>query len=160
MGAGVWTDGRASAAMRRRVQGALVSARDIPGALFIVSGGVGDNPPSEAHVMAVLLREAGIAKENVLLDEVSDDTLASVRNCVRILRNLPGFGDVFICSDVYHIPRCRWLFRLHGIASHAGHVESGRARNQTLRWAYYYLREAVAFACDTLLVLLSKTRRV
>ncbi len=159
MGAAVWSGGCASPAMQRRVQGALCSAREVPGALFLVSGGVGGQPPSEARVMATLLQEAGIAGERILLDEASDDTLSSVRNCVSILRALPSFGDVVICSDVYHIPRCRWLFHLFGVASRSGQVESGRTHNRILRWVYYYVREVVSLAWDTLLVILSRIRR-
>ena len=95
--------------------------------------------------MAGLLKQNGIAEAHILLEEASHDTLSSVRNCVRILRALPAFGDVVICSDVYHIPRCRWLFRLYGVRTQAGRVESGLGENRTLCWAYYYLREAVAF---------------
>ena len=156
MGAAVWTGGRASNAMRRRVQGALASAHGYPNALFLPSGGVGNHPPSEARVMADLLRQAGVAEGNILIEEASDDTLSSARNCVRILRALPGFGDVVICSDAYHTPRCRWLFHLYGISSRAGQVQSGRPQNRILRWMYYYLREAVALAWDTFLVMMSR----
>ena len=159
MGAAVWSGGRASLAMRRRVDGALTSARDIDSALFLPSGGVGDHPPSEARVMADLLLQAGVAEASILLDEVSTDTLSSVRNCTRMLRALPAFGDVVICSDVYHIPRCRWLFYLYGIRSRAGQVESGGPANTTLRWMYYHLREVFALPWDTLLVLLSRISR-
>lgn len=61
---------------------------------------MGDHPPSEARVMAELLQEAGLGTENTLSGEVSDDTLSSVRNCVRIIRSLPSFDIVVICSDV------------------------------------------------------------
>jgi len=75
-----------------------------------------------------------------------------VRNCVRILRGLPALREVVICSDTYHVPRCRWLFRLYGFPTRGAPVESGRARNGVLQWGYYYLREAAAFPWDTLLV--------
>lgn len=155
LGAAVWADGVASNAMQRRVRGALASACEYPDAIFIPSGGVGRNPPSEARVMAELLRKAGIAETNILLDEASKDTLSSVRNCVRILRSLPGVTEVVICSDTYHIPRCRWLFRLYGISTRAGRVESGGAQNHPLRWAYYHLREVAAFPFDTMLALVT-----
>jgi vancomycin permeability regulator SanA len=155
LGAAVWSGGRASNAMRRRVKGALLSARDVPSALFLVSGGVGKHPPSEAAVMSALLREAGVPEKNILLDEASGDTLQSIRNCVRILRSLPSFAEVVVCSDVYHIPRCRWLFRLYGISTRAGQIPSGRSENKALRWWYYYLREIAAVPWDTLIVLIS-----
>ncbi len=155
LGAAVWQGGRASNAMRRRVKAALLSARDVPSALFLVSGGVGKHPPSEAAAMSALLREAGVPEKNILLDEASGDTLQSIRNSVLILRSLPGFAEVVVCSDVYHIPRCRWLFRLYGISTRAGQVPSGRSENKALRWWYYYLREIAAVPWDTLVVLLS-----
>lgn len=159
-GAAVWKDGRASNAMRRRVEGALHSAAGVPNPLFLVSGGVGKYPPSEAQVMSTLLQEAGIPKASILLEEASLDTLQSVRNCARILKSLPEIGQVVVCSDVYHIPRCRWLFKLYGIATHSGDVVSGRLQNKILRWWYYYLRELGALPWDTLVALVSRERSV
>lgn len=151
MGAAVWENGRASNAMRRRIAGALRSAEGKPNAIFLVSGGVGKHPPSEAEVMAGLLRDEGISPDRILLDDKSKDTLESVRNCAKILRALPGWGEVIVCSDIYHIPRCRWLFKLVGIATRPGRVASGRSQNKIWRWAYYYLREMAALPWDTLL---------
>jgi vancomycin permeability regulator SanA len=158
MGAAVWEGGQPSNAMLRRVEGALSSAHGRPDALFLVSGGVGKHPPSEASVMATLLRDAGISSERILLDEASTDTLESVRNCARILKALPEFGDVIVCSDIYHIPRCRWLFKLYGVSTISGKVASGRSQNKASRWLYYYLREWAATPWDTLMVLLSPVR--
>jgi vancomycin permeability regulator SanA len=152
MGAAVWADGRASDAMQRRVRSALTNSQNSLDALYLVSGGVGKHPPSEAAVMASLLREAGIEEGRILMEEKSNDTLSSVRNCLRILRSLPDFQEVVICSDTYHIPRCRWLFRLYGISTRGAQVESGRRGNGIVKWAYYCLREAAAIPWDTLLV--------
>jgi uncharacterized SAM-binding protein YcdF (DUF218 family) len=105
--------------------------------------------------MAGLLKEAGIAADKIILEDKSTDTLSSVRNCARLLRSLAVTGQVIVCSDVYHIPRCRWLFYLYGISSRAGQVVSGRSQNSLWRWTYYYLREIVAFPWDTLLVIIS-----
>ena len=127
MGAAVWEGGRPSNAMRRRVEGALLSARGIENPLFLASGGVGNHPPSEAAVMSRLLQKSGIPKKNIR-------------------------------SDVYHTPRCRWLFRLYGVSSLPGVVSSGRAQNTVFRWCYYILREFPALAWDTLIVLLSGRR--
>jgi vancomycin permeability regulator SanA len=159
LGAAVWEGGRASNAMRRRIEGALLSARSLQCPFFLVSGGVGKYPPSEAMVMAGLLQEAGIPAERILFDEASTDTLESIRNCTDILRNLPKFDKVIVCSDVYHIPRCRWLFKLYGIATCPGMVASGRSQNTVARWLYYHLRECAAIPWDTLLALMSRGRQ-
>jgi len=155
MGAAVWRGGQPSNAMRRRVEGALISARGAANPLFLPSGGIGKHPPSEAEAMSRLLQEFGVPKENIVLDEASNDTLQSVHNCSRILRSLPNFSQVVVCSDVYHIPRCRWLFKLYGIPSLPGAVRSGRAQNKPWRWWYYYVREFPALVWDVLLVLIS-----
>jgi vancomycin permeability regulator SanA len=153
MGAAVWADGQPSNAMRRRVKGALTSARHYPNTRFLVSGGVGVHPPSEAEVMARLLRESGVPEPNILREDQSTDTMESVRRCVDIVSGFPDLGNVVICSDVYHIPRCRWLFRLLGIRTLAGEVQSGRCENSWSRWMYYLLREVAALPWDTLVVL-------
>ena len=158
MGAAVWEGGQASNAMRRRIEGALQSARHAPDAVFLVSGGVGIHPPSEASVMAQLLQQAGIPGARILLDEAATDTLESVQNCASIIRSLPDHGDVIVCSDIYHIPRCRWLFKLYGVSTRSGTVASGRTQNKSSRWVYYYLREWAAIPWDTIAALLSMLR--
>jgi len=158
LGAAVWEGGKPSNAMRRRVRGALASASGYPEAFFLVSGGVGKHPPSEADAMASLLKESGVSELAILRDAESTNTLQSVRNCVAILKQLPKVGNIVICTDVYHIPRCRWLFRLLGVRTLPGKVESGRRQNPLTRWTYYYLREFVAFPWDTLVVMASRLR--
>jgi vancomycin permeability regulator SanA len=151
LGAAVWLGGVPSNAMRRRVRGAIASAQASPHPLFLVTGAVGRNPPSEARVMQQLLIDSGIAPENILLDEVSTDTLASVRNCSRIIHAIPNVHSVTVCSDLYHIPRTRWLFYLHGVRTKAGKVEDGRAQTKLRKWLYYYFREIPAIIQDTFL---------
>lgn len=155
MGAAVWEGGCASNAMRRRVEGALLSACGVTNPVFLPSGGIGKHPPSEAEVMSRLLRSAGVPEHTIIRDEDSCDTLQSVRNCVRILHSLPDFAQVVVCSDVYHVPRCRWLFKLYGITTRAGRVISGRPQKKAWRRWYYTLREFPALIWDTLIVLIS-----
>ena len=153
MGAAVWPDGRASRAMKRRVEGALQSAQGVLNFVFLVSGGVGKNPPSEATVMSSLLQKAGIPEHAIILEEASKDTLQSVRNSIRLIRALPIVRDITICSDVYHVPRCRWLFKLSGISTRAGQMRSGRSETYLIRWLYFYLREVAALPWDTFVLL-------
>lgn len=153
MGAAVWPNGVPSNAMRRRVLGALDTSSTLENILFLPTGGVGKFPPAEAEVMRDLLLEAGVPVTNIALEDKATDTLSSVSLCASILRHLPTRSDVYVCSDTYHIPRCRWLFRLYGIKTRAGQVQSGRSYTGTLKWASFYLREAAAIVWDTLLVL-------
>jgi len=152
MGAAVWPGGVPSKAMRRRVQGAFDTGRDLKNVLFLPTGGVGKAPPAEAEVMRELLIEMGVASSSILVEEVADDTLSSVRLCAGILKTMNDLGEVYVCSDTYHIPRCRWLFRLYGVKTRAGRVESGRSNTGTIKWAWFYVREAAAIVWDTFLV--------
>ena len=104
---------------------------------------------------AEVLQESGVPAQSILLEEASHDTLQSVRNCSRILHSMSGFSQVVVCSDVYHIPRCRWLLKLYGIPSLPGEVSSGKAQNKAWRWWYYCLRELPGLVWDTLVVLIS-----
>ena len=153
MGAAVWPGGEPSGAMRRRVQAALAASRAYQDPSFLVTGGLGRFPPSEAEVMQTLLLAAGVPPDRVILDPESRDTLASVVHCAAILRTRP-FGCIVLCTDSYHIPRCRWLFSLAHVRADVAPISSGRAATGTLRWLYYYLRELVALPWDTLLILL------
>ena len=153
LGAAVWPGGMPSNAMRRRVQAAICSGRGNADALYLVSGGVGKNPPSEAQVMLQLLLAEGIAQQQVLLDEQSGDTLESVRNCARIIQGLPDVSRVIICTDRYHILRTRWLFFLAGIRTAAGRIPSGWRQTGLRKWIYYCLREVPAIVQDTFLIL-------
>jgi vancomycin permeability regulator SanA len=156
LGAAVWPGGVPSNAMRRRVRGAVFSAQSSLQPIFLVTGAVGRNPPSEAKVMQQILIESGIAPEKILLDEASHDTLASVINCSRIIQAIPDVGSVTVCSDLYHIPRTRWLFYLKGIHTKAGMVEDGRHQTKLMKWLYYCLREIPATVQDTFLSIISR----
>ena len=98
--------------------------------------------------MQQLLLEAGVNPANILVEQHSTDTLSSVCNCVSILRSIPGYASVTICTDRYHLLRSKLLFRLQGIHVHICPIPSGRASTGTLRWLYFYLRDAAALMKD------------
>jgi vancomycin permeability regulator SanA len=151
MGARVKEDGTPSGAMTRRVAAALDEEMRNPGNWFLVTGGIGTSGYSESQTMLRLLQERGVPASKIILEDVSTDTLASIVNCTRIIRERK-FGRIKISSDIYHIPRCRWLFRLAGIHTEAIPVQSGRSANGIAKWCYYYLREGAAILWDTLLI--------
>ena len=155
MGAAVKQDGQPSGALARRVNSAIKIAAKFSNSIFIVTGGIGKSAFSEAFVMKKLLLDAGIKTDKIILDEKSNDTLSSVLCCIKILKLNQNYNQVYICSDRYHIPRCRWLFFLSGIPTNFAEVDSGYKANGILRWIFYYVREAVAFPYDTILLLLA-----
>lgn len=144
-GAAVRRDGGPSAALRHRVEAAATVARADAEADLFLTGGVGRVGPSEASVMATLLGNA-VPPRRLLLDEVSLDTLQSVRAAVRTFR-AGGYAGLISCTDGYHQPRIRLLFALWGIPSRA--VSPARQGAAALHWRMV-LREAAALPYDAI----------
>jgi uncharacterized SAM-binding protein YcdF (DUF218 family) len=151
-GAAVRPDGSPGGALRRRIAAALEYAQD-RAVIFLVTGGVGDYPPAEAVVMANLLRAGGVSDHDIIQEDQSKTTSESVVNCTSIIRQLSEITCVMACSDAYHLPRCRLLFRLRGIKAGGIPAADGRDANSWQKWLWFHLREILAIAKDTILVL-------
>lgn len=156
LGAAVWKGGVASNAMKRRVAGAMLSAKTSEEPCFLVTGGVGRYPPSEASIMRRLLLENGVVESSIMLEETADDTLSSVKACTEIIHAMRDVRSVTVCTDIYHLPRSRWLFRLYGVRTRAGQIASGARDAGAARWLYYWVREVAAIVWDTLVVMIRK----
>lgn len=144
-GAAVRPDGSPSATLRRRAQIAARAALADSTAEIFCSGAVGTYPPSEAKVIASLL-DGAVAPDRVHLDEVSRDTLQTVRAATAFART-HGFDACVACTDRYHQPRVRMLFALFGMpaSSASGSVsDSGPWRYR----AKMAVREAAALPYD------------
>jgi vancomycin permeability regulator SanA len=148
-GAAVLPGGKPSTTLRRRVEAALAAARHHPDALFVPTGAIGRHGPSEASVMAGLLRESGVASDRILLEESGTDTFSSVRAIGRLWREKRIHGHVMVATSAYHMPRCLILLCLFGMAARPCPAprESGGGQ-----W-YWWLREIPAIPCDAALAL-------
>jgi uncharacterized SAM-binding protein YcdF (DUF218 family) len=142
-GAAVRPDGSASPTLARRVGYAAAFAEADPNVDLFLSGGPGANPPSEAAVMAALLIGT-ITADRLTLDEFSSDTLQTVRAAAAHARAV-SCSTIFTCTDAYHQPRVRMLFRLMGFAVRPVWLAPrGPRRLQIKMW----LRECVAIPYD------------
>ena len=151
-GAAVRPGGRPSAALRRRVEAALAFGAAHPGALYVPTGGLGDHPPSEAEVMAVLLRAGGVAAQRILPEATATDTVSSVRAVRRLLREAGHRGPVYAATSAYHLPRCVALLWLAGLPARACPPPPWPAATRwRVRW-YWRLRELPALPWDAALV--------
>lgn len=153
MGAAVKGNSIPSGAMRRRVEGALRLGKEAGDAMFLVTGGVGKHNVSEAAVMRGLLIEAGIPEDLIVAEDQSRTTLSSITRCAEILKQRIDINSITICSDRYHVPRCRWLFHLLGVPTRFGLMPSGWKANGSIRWGYYYVRELIAIPVDTFILM-------
>jgi uncharacterized SAM-binding protein YcdF (DUF218 family) len=113
----------------------------VPRLLF--SGGVGVNPPSEAHVMRALAVRLGVPEEVCLLEEQSHSTEQNARFSAEVLRSL-GARRVVVVSDPYHLLRARQYFRLHGLEVATSPALLTERNLRALDRFYWTVREAAA----------------
>ena len=160
MGAAVLADGRPSSAMRRRVEAALNLRDEFQNLIFIPTGGKVRNPLfSEAETMRKLLIEAGVNSELILPETKARHTLQNIINSARVIKNYPAAGKAIVCSDSYHILRCRLLLYLAGISTIHRPMPSARKTAGWMRWVRLCLREAAAIPMNAVLLLILKFLR-
>jgi uncharacterized SAM-binding protein YcdF (DUF218 family) len=157
-GAGVSAEGRPSAVLRHRIDGALAWAREHPAAMLMPTGGVGRQGPAEAEVVREILIEAGVAPERIVAEACGRDTLESVRLCDAILRRRGDCGRIVCCTSTYHQPRCALLLRLLGYTVVLPGMPNGWGRLSTFRYARTLLKEMLATPYDAMLLLATKRR--
>jgi vancomycin permeability regulator SanA len=146
-GCAVLRNGEPSSMLRRRVDAAYAFERERP--LYVPTGGVGRHGPSEARVMARLLRERGVSEDRIILEETGTDTLSSARAVTRLLRG--HLGPVYVASSGFHQPRCVMLLRLASLDARRS-PPPPPAANAFQRW-YWRVRELPAIPYDALLML-------
>lgn len=119
LGAAVRADGTASAAMTRRVRHAARLARDMPGAVVVLSGGRGKRhppgTPPEARLMADLAIRAGVTPEALILEARSRDTVGNARHSLAMLDGR-AVRRLLVVTDRPHLRRALWCFRRVGRA--------------------------------------------
>lgn len=155
-GAAVRPDGSPSGTLARRVEGAWKLGGVSQQARYLPTGAIGEHGPSEASVMRQLLLRRGVANDEILLEERGTDTLSSVVECAKILEARDDVRSITVCTSPYHIPRCRLLFRLAGVATRRGDMRSDLSALGTRSWLYYVLREVAATPWDAILMLLRR----
>lgn len=157
-GAEVRPDGQPSTTLRWRVAAAVAFAARFRAPLFVPTGGIGRFGPSEASVMADLLRVADVPPDRVLLEETGADTLSSARAVAALLRAQGIAAPVFAASSRYHQPRCVLLLRLLGLPARAAGPPTVPAARRWWRRCYWWLRELPALPYDAALATFLRCR--
>jgi DUF218 domain len=147
--------------MQRRVDQALETARHLKRVSFVPIGGVGRHPPAEALVMQGLLRAGGVPLSSIEPVPLGKNTIRSLRACWPVLcaaRALPEPAQIHVCTDAYHMLRCRSILWLWGLETRA--LCCPRQRTRRLL-AYMFVRDRLGLIKDVCLALFWRlTRRV
>lgn len=116
MGAQVLPGGRASKTLvARTLHAAKLHGSGAIGKV-IVTGGVGENPPSEAGVMAGILRGAGVPEADIVLEDEALSTWDSALFVSRMARER-GIEYVAVITDPLHCVRTVAAFEEAGLAA-------------------------------------------
>ena len=123
LGTQVLAGGRPSRTLEARVRHAARLYAEGKVALIIPSGGLGDHPPSEAEVMARILREQGVPEGDLLLEDRALNTWDSARLVAGMAEKL-GVGGVLVVTDPLHCVRTVAAFEKVGLGAWAEPVYS------------------------------------
>jgi uncharacterized SAM-binding protein YcdF (DUF218 family) len=157
-GAKLRPDGRPTGTLRRRVEGAVRAGLRLKAPMYLVTGAAGKTGPAEAVVMRELLLGLGVDPQAVIMEDQSRDTFDSAVNCCRVLRRRADVGRVLVASSDYHMPRCRLLLGLLGMATEKVAMASDRPFLGAAQWLWYLLREAAALPYDAALMVTTRRR--
>jgi len=142
LGASVWPLGPSPALQARIEHGAYVHAQGLAG-YFIVTGGLGTHPPTEAEAMKQELINMGINPRIILLEDSSTSTFENLMFSKAIMAE-HNFETAIIVTDVFHTKRALLMAKdLNIKASGAPARESPLYTYKNLR-RNYTLREVVA----------------
>ena len=106
----------ASPTLVARLNLALHDSKKNAGAVVLVSGGRSFRTISEAQVMATYLREQGLAKERILLEEASTSTLENLRFSAQVLADagFPTSTPIHLITSDFHTLRAGLIARRAG----------------------------------------------
>jgi uncharacterized SAM-binding protein YcdF (DUF218 family) len=153
LGTQVLPGGRASRTLEARVRHAARLYKEGKICLLVPTGGLGEHPPSEALVMARILREEGVPESDVLLEDRARNTWDSAQLVAGMADKL-GVKSVVVVTDPVHCVRTVAAFRRAGLMASAEPVYSSpmwrgkwRRRGQLVReigaLAWYRMRYGV-----------------
>jgi uncharacterized SAM-binding protein YcdF (DUF218 family) len=153
LGTQVLPGGRASRTLEARVRHAARLYKGGGIRLLVPTGGLGEHPPSEALVMARILREEGVPESDVLLEDRARNTWDSAQLVAGMADKL-GVKSVVVVTDPVHCVRTVAAFRRAGLMASAEPVYSSpmwrgkwRRRGQLVReigaLAWYRMRYGV-----------------
>ncbi|MFK7987668.1 MAG: YdcF family protein [Sandaracinaceae bacterium] len=142
LGCRVRPDGTASLALARRARHGARLYREGLAPRLVLTGGVGDHPPSEARAAAVIAMEEGVPESAIVLEDASTSTDENAREAAARI----DARRVLVVSDAYHTYRAARVFRRY--FDHVDAVGSSGPRSVRVRGA---IREVSAVAAYALL---------
>ncbi len=140
LGAQVLRGGRPSGTLRARVMHAAQLYLAGKVRLVIPTGGVGEYPPSEAEVMARILRRAGVPEKAILPEGKARNTRESAQY-VGAMADERELRSLVIVTDPLHCVRTVGAFRAEGLSVEVSPVYSSPMWRKRWPRLGHFLRE-------------------
>jgi uncharacterized SAM-binding protein YcdF (DUF218 family) len=148
LGSRVLANGQPGPALTRRTRHAVALYEQGLAPLIVCTGGLGDNPPTEAEAACSLAAELGVPTAALLLENQARSTEENALYTAALGR-AHGFATVIIVTDGYHQYRAGVLFRQAGLVGYgspaqvtAGPMNAleryGRGTRELAALAWYY----------------------
>jgi uncharacterized SAM-binding protein YcdF (DUF218 family) len=147
LGAQVHGDGRPSAALRGRVQRAVMLYHTGYAPRLILTGGVGESGIAEAAVMEAIAVAHGVPAVALVLEARATRTLESAQAVGTLVRDA-GWRSVIVVSDPFHLWRSALLFRAEELAVQTAATDDWCFSVRSRR--YYRARETAGLIAQTL----------
>ena len=157
LGAAVRHGGRPSPAMYRRMMHGVELFRQGKARQFLVTGGLGHYPPSQAEVMRDIAIAEGVPGAQIHLEDSAQTTLESATHTAVIMRQ-NGWTRALVVTDSVHLPRTLLAFRSAGLDTVGSGVRSAWRQGPFRHWTYYVFYELTGFAWYALLILVGRHR--
>ena len=138
-------DGTLSPRLEKRLEAGLALYQNKLVDKIMVSGGLGKEGFYEADKMSDYLLSMGVPAEDILVDNLGNNTEATAQNSWSASRATP-FKSVIVVSQYFHITRTKMLFRKMGFTE----VQGASPHFREWRDLYSIPREFVAYYVDLL----------
>jgi len=123
LGSKVYPGGRPGPALARRARHAVRLYQRGLAATVVCSGGLGENPPTEAEAACGLAEQLGVPSSAILLERESHSTEENALYTAALLR-AHGRTTAIVVSDGYHLYRTEMLFRRAGIIAYTSPAQA------------------------------------
>ena len=140
--------------MRQRVAAALATGQGLSAPIYMPTGGQGRFGRAESTVMADMLVQAGVGRDQIREEATGRNTMGSALACAALLGRTRA--PVFVATSGYHMLRCVMLLRLAGLRARPGRPAVGGASVHWRKRWFWRLREVAAVPVDLVLMLLHR----
>ncbi|MBP7687874.1 MAG: YdcF family protein [Thermoflexales bacterium] len=145
LGAQVTGDGQPGTSLARRAAHAASLYQQGYADFVLCSGGVGDNPPSEARAACGRVMELGVPPEAIVYEENASSTEENAAFSAQIMR-ARGWRSAILATDGFHLFRAAWMFQRTGLTVYPSPAQITAGPMDTVERLGRELREVLGLA--------------